>query len=224
MRKLIVLGMLLALACAVVVVVPWPVSPPSRGAWEPLTDPVCDAVIARRHADVVLDASSPPPPQRPPVVAYSDLPLHAGEFVRFSGYLTLAFEGTAIHPSFERHLLDFAEFVGDLQRPLEKKPHQQTTEASPWGLGLWTTLQPVFFDDKAWLQRGPLLGDRCARVEGRFSIREHGHMDLYRGAFVDVRRLEIWLQPHRPLVPQHQPYMKIAPPPPRIRRQLPWGT
>ena len=109
-----------------------------------------------------------------PMVLLRDLHLHSRPPMRVAGVLHVEFEWVALYPS--RVVLD-----------------EQLWHAP------WVRLESLWPDEAYWRTKGLSVSDRCAVVEGAYVSGAGGHFGRFSGTIDDVRRLDVWSTPHRPL-------------------------
>ena len=86
-----------------------------------------------------------------------------GKLIRVIGFLRLEFEGDVLYL------------------------HREDYENALLGDGIWVDATPAMNKHSATLNMHYVL------LEGVFSSREHGHMDMWSGAIKQIRRAEQWV-------------------------------
>jgi hypothetical protein len=160
----------------------------------PSVEPICLEAMRHAKADLVWNAPDRDDRARgrtPTSVRLSELRFHSGELVRVEGLLHAEFEWVALYPS---------------RAALEGRWRLEDRWPAPWIAleSLWPNEA-----ERWWRTRGPSISDRCVRVEGWYEGGAAGHFGVFDGT-VDVLRLEVWSEPHRPF--------DMTPPPPPPRR------
>ena len=85
-----------------------------------------------------------------------------GQLIRVIGFLRLAFEGNVLYL------------------------HRDYYERSLIGNGIWVDVTPEM------TQQGATLNKEYVLLEGIFSSKDHGHMEMWKGTIREIRRAEVW--------------------------------
>lgn len=91
-----------------------------------------------------------------------------GDLVRTIGFVRLEFEGNVMYPS------------------------KEDCDHALLGNGIWIDLTTAKFDGQYE------DGMKYFLIEATFDANDHGHMDLWSGAFTNIKRFEVWSDPLNP--------------------------
>jgi hypothetical protein len=177
MRKILILGFVLTVAGVALVAGLWmpDPTPPAVGP----TDPECARAAAEREPDLVFSSQQ----GRSGIVrnvSFGELPAQQGKMVRVLGFLHVEFENVALYGS-RQQAVRYWEGHDSVAAP-----------------GVWPHIGRLWPYEAYWRTRGPSISGRCARITGTYRPGPAGHFGMFAGEIVDVQRLEVWSQPHRP--------------------------
>lgn len=142
----------------------------------PSVEQICAEAMQRTPADLSWVAPNRAEKVRGrEAVTLGELAGHTESLVRVAGVLHAEFEWVALYPS------------------------RAAMEEHSWRAP-WVTLSSLWPDEPYWKTKGPSISDRCAVVEGTYSVGAGGHFRMFNGTIADVLRLDVWSTPHRPLV------------------------
>ena len=144
----------------------------------PDVEQICAETMQRTAADlswVAQDREAKVRGREIKTVTLGELPSHSGRLVRVAGVLHAEFEWVGLYPS------------------------RAAMEEQSWRAP-WVTLSSLWPDEPYWKTKGPSISDRCAVVEGTYSVGAGGHFGMFNGTIADVLRLDVWSTPHRPIV------------------------
>jgi hypothetical protein len=150
---------------------------PPRPLWPLSADPECAAAMVR-PPDLVFTDDSVAAPTRVSDAAFETLSDHDAAFVRLSGFFHDSFESDNFFASHAVASAPPANWSGDR-------------------ISLSIDVHRLLYRRGSWREALPKIVDRCVRAEGR--LRMSGHFPLEPDALTEVRRLEVWSKPYRPL-------------------------